>query len=139
MVQKLGFGSYSTVWPARDLRLNRYVALMIVIAGTSKGSSESRILQHLHQRMKGGCDIIITSFKDEFYIDGPNGRHLCLASEAAACSIADSKEASRKWMFPLEIARAIVAQIILALRAIHSSGVIHGGTVHLITSWVITA
>ena len=50
IVHKLSFGSCSTVWLARDLHLNRYVALII-----------------------------------------------------------GSKEVSRKWMFPLEIARAIGA------------------------------
>ena len=134
VVHKLGFGSYSTVWLARDLHLNRYVTLKIVVARASGESSESRILRHLRQTVSGDSDSCITSLRDEFYIDGPNGRHLCLATEPAACSVADSKDASLKWMFPLEIARAISAQTILALQTIHSSGVIHGGIVHLSNS-----
>lgn len=81
IVHKLRSGSYSTVCLVRDLRLNRYVALKIVIAGTSKESLESRVLRYLHQRVGGACDTMITSFKDEFYINGPNGRHVCLTIE----------------------------------------------------------
>ena len=133
VVHKLGFGSYSTVWLARDLQTNRYVALKVVVAETSMNSSESRILRHLF--LDSGGDHsgkqFITCILNEFYIDGPNGRHLCLVSEPARCSVADSKEASLKWMFPLEIARAIAAQSILGLQAIHARGVIHGGKTNL--------
>ncbi|KAL8720610.1 MAG: hypothetical protein Q9225_002545 [Loekoesia sp. 1 TL-2023] len=129
IVHKLGFGSYATVWLARDLHMNRYMALKIVIAEASKDISESRILRHLQQKLPQqyqGSRKFITSLLDEFYIDDPNGRHLCLATEPARCSVAASKECGMKWMFPLEIARAISAQSILGLQAIHGSGVIHG-------------
>ena len=39
-------------------------------------------------------------------------------------------------MFPREIARAIGAQTILALRSIHGSNVIHSGIVNPIMYWV---
>ena len=68
---------------------------------------------------------------DEFIISGPNGQHLCLSSEPAGCSIADSKEASNRFIFPVEIARAIAAQAILILQTIHGSGVVHGGKLML--------
>ena len=129
VVHKLGFGSYSTVWLARDSQLNRYVALKIIVAEASKDTSENRILRHL-QQTTGESSIrhrFVTSLLDEFYLDGPNGRHLCLATEPARCSIAASKEGSIIWMFPLEVARAISAQAILGLQSIHSRGVIHGG------------
>lgn len=41
------------------------------------------------------------SLLDEFSIEGPNGRHKCLVTQAAGCSIAQSKEASNNWMCSL--------------------------------------
>ena len=134
IIHKLGIGSYSTVWLARDLHMNRYIALKIIVAEASEHSSENRVWQHLQKclagRSVGGC--FVASMLDEFYIDGPNGRHLCLASEPARCSVAVSKEASMIWMFPLNVARAIAAQSILGVQAMHENGVIHGGATKFI-------
>ena len=95
IVHKLGFGTYSTVWLAKDQHMNRYVVLKIVVAEASKSSSEGRILRHLanSQNNHAGRSYVSLIF-DEFCIDGPNGRHRCLVSEPARCSIAASKEAS---------------------------------------------
>jgi serine/threonine-protein kinase SRPK3 len=62
---------------------------------------------------------------DEFYIDGPNGRHLCLVSEPARCEFETLRDGD---MLPLEVARAVATQAILGLRYIHSCGVVYGGT-----------
>ncbi|CAJ2509537.1 Uu.00g145630.m01.CDS01 [Anthostomella pinea] len=40
IVHKLGFGGYSTVWLARDQRLERYVSLKILAASASTTSNE---------------------------------------------------------------------------------------------------
>lgn len=132
IVHKLGYGSYSTVWLARDSQLNRYVALKIVVAEASKDSSESRILRHMGQYLGGSPHNkqSVSCLLDDFIISGPNGQHLCLSSEPAGCSIADSKDASNKFMFQMDIARAISAQAILSLQTIHSSGVVHGGKLY---------
>ena len=136
IVHKLGFGSYSTVWLARDHHTNSYVALKIIVAETSEHSFENRVWRHLQQnpaeKHVGIC--FVASLLDEFYIDGPNGRHLCLVSEPARCSVADSKEGSIIWMFPLDVARAIAAQAILGVQIMHQSGVIHGGELKSLTS-----
>ena len=47
VIHKLGYGSYSTVWLARDQEENWYVALKIATAEVYKKSIESKILQHL--------------------------------------------------------------------------------------------
>ncbi|KAL2018690.1 hypothetical protein VTK56DRAFT_525 [Thermocarpiscus australiensis] len=101
IVHKLGFGGYSTIWLARDRRLQR---------------SEST---HPGQ-------LFIPRLLDDFTVDGPNGRHLCLVQEFAACSITVAKEWSSNNMFPVETARSIAAQLILRLSYLHSRGVCHG-------------
>ena len=130
IVHKLGFGSSSTVWLARDQWKDRYVTLKFIIAGASTNSSESRILQHLEQTKTDSTHPgknYVSSILDKFFVESANGLHLCLVSEPAGCSVAQSKESSIIWMFPMHIARAIVAQAILELGYVHSCGVVHGG------------
>lgn len=128
IVDKFGFGTYSTVWLAKDQHMNRYVAVKIVVAEASKTSSEGQILRLLSDaKINHPGRSYVISISDEFSINGPNGRHLCLVSEPARCSVAASKEASTNWMFPIEVARTVTAQVILGLHYIHSRGVVHGG------------
>ena len=131
VVHKLGNGSYSTVWLARDRHTSRYVALKIIVARTSTSDDESCIL-HLLERHRSskpdilGHDYAIKLF-DEFMIDGPNGQHRCLVCEPAGCSIGLSREASTVWLFQLKIARAMAAKLIMGVHFLHSHGVVHGG------------
>ena len=124
IVHKLGYGAY---WLARDQHMYRYVALKILVAEFPQTGSESRILRHLNDsHLKHGVRNYVSPLLDDFYVDGPNGRHLCLVNETASCSIAASKEASTNWMFLMGIARAIAAQAVLGLKDIHSGSVVHG-------------
>ena len=128
IVHKLGHGSYSTVWLAKDHLEPRYVALKILIASAYKTSSENKILRALStQGTHHEGSAYVSSLLDEFTIHGPNGSHLCIVSEAAGCSVAQSKEASMTWKFQVNVARAISAQLLLGLDYIHSCGIVHGG------------
>lgn len=130
IIHKLGSESYSTVWLARDEQKNRYVASEIIVVKDPRASSESQILRHLNQykeTQRHPERAYVSSLLDEFFLGGPNGRHLCLVSEPARCSVRESKVASTKWVFQMRIARAIAAQTVLGLAFIHSCGVVHGG------------
>jgi serine/threonine-protein kinase SRPK3 len=128
VVHKLGYGTYSTVWLAKDNLKARYVALKILVAAAFEHNSESKILRALglgNPEHEGRA--YVSSLLDEFVIKGPNGRHLCVVGEAAGCSVAQSKETSTTWKFPANVARAVSAQVLLGLGYIHSCGVVHGG------------
>ncbi|KAI4234761.1 MAG: hypothetical protein LQ352_008152 [Teloschistes flavicans] len=130
VIHKLGHGSYSVVWLAKDQQTHRYVALKILRAEASPSSNEGRILhilqEHRSQQPYPQGVEYVTTLVDEFDIDGANGRHKCLVSELAGYSIADSKTQSYVWLFPIEVARAISAKVILGVQFLHSSGIIHG-------------
>ncbi|KAK3307649.1 kinase domain-containing protein [Chaetomium strumarium] len=103
LVHKLGFGGYSTIWLAKDKQLQRYVSLKILIANEFSKSTEAKILP----RSK-----FIPRLLDEFSTDSPNGHHVCL-------------EDSSDFMFQVETARSIAAQLIKGLSYLHSQGVCH--------------
>jgi len=128
VLHKLGHGTFSTVWLARDHLKNRYVALKVITAEVSELTSEAKIRRHLHRANPShpGYSFIL-SLLDEFLIDGPNGRHLCLVSEVAGASIGRFKEATRLHMLPIQTARDVTPQLALGLAYIHSCGILHGG------------
>lgn len=128
IVHKLGFGGYSTTWLARERVAQRYVALKVPVADRASKSSEADILRLLSKPTpahKG--QRFIPRLLDGFTFDGPNGHHVCLVQEVAVCSVARSKEDSSNFMFPVETAMSIAAQLILGLSYLHSRKVCHGG------------
>ncbi|KAI1874183.1 uncharacterized protein JN550_002762 [Neoarthrinium moseri] len=127
IVHKLGFGSFSTVWLAWDTLRHKFAALKILRADVSQKNTESVILARLAagQAEHPGRSYT-TTLVDSFFIAGPNGRHQTIVTEAAGFSVAISKELSTTWMFPVQVARAIAAQLLLGLSYVHSCGVVHG-------------
>ena len=128
VIHKLGYGSYSTVWLVRDRVEKRYVSLKVTTARYSELSPEAKIRNCLRfgDLHHPGRPFVLSPLH-EFYIDGPNGRHLCLVSEVAGPSILEVKEAAEHGMLPIEAAQNITAQLALGLSYVHSCGVIHGG------------
>lgn len=128
IIHKLGFGSYSTTWLAKDHQENRSVALKIIVASASRESIEAKVLRAISAgKQDHPGRRYVMSFLDEFTTTGPNGDHLCIVSEAMGCSVARSKDETMPWKFPSNTARAISAQVLLGLDYIHSCGVVHGG------------
>ena len=128
VIHKLGYGSFSTVWLARDLIANRYVSLKIIAAAVSELSLEKKIRHHLRQGKLNhpGHNFVLTLL-DDFWIDGPNGQHQCLVSEVVGSHIKEAKEVAEHEVLPLKTACSITAQLALGLSYIHSHGILHGG------------
>jgi len=79
IVDRLGYGDYSTVWLARDTCSKSYDVVKVGIADAA--SDETAILQALAQNHDSsykhpGRDAIPFPM-DEFEISGPNGTHQC--------------------------------------------------------------
>lgn len=138
IVHKLGFGSYSTTWLAKDIKqLDRYVAIKIKMAESDHDSNETRTWQHLwaaanepqqpalplHTAPVGSHSI--PPILDEFTIDGPNGTHRCIVTVPARMTVAEAREASYTRLFQLKVARVIVAQLIKAVTFMHTRDYVH--------------
>lgn len=89
IVDKFGYGGYSTVWLARDTCSESYIAAKVGIADAA--SDETTILQALAQNNGStykhpGHDVIPFP-TDEFDISGPNGTHQCYTKPPAKCDL----------------------------------------------------
>lgn len=124
VVHKLGHGSYSTIWLSRDELREAYVAVKINTADSP--SDESDVLCALAESPQTHPGLnMIPRIRDQFEIHGPNGRHKCSVTDPAQSSVA---AASFSRVFKIETARALVAELVLAVAYIHSRGFVHGGT-----------
>ncbi len=107
---------------------DRYVSLKVIIADCSQSDSEDEIEKSLRcgDPYHPGRPFVLFRL-DEFYIDGPNGRHRCLVTEVVGSSISIAKKAKEHGILPIDTARKITAQLALGLAYIHSCGIVHGG------------
>ncbi|KAH7311623.1 putative serine protein kinase [Stachybotrys elegans] len=135
VIRKLGDGSFSTVWLARDTQNGTYVALKILVADQSEAGTELQILRHITTVAPAQAGQYITQLLDEFEHKGPNGTHKCLIFEPMGPSVNSMVEELPQFnprrrdmivRYPPNMARAILKQSIQALELIHANGIAHG-------------
>ncbi|KAF2628840.1 kinase-like protein [Macroventuria anomochaeta] len=127
VLHKLGWGSYSTVWAARDQRARTYVAVKISISGQERSNREFTVLRALaaaHFDHPGGQHVM--TMQDHFQLNGPNGTHDCFVLELLGPSVADYLDAHfDNERLPGKLARKIAKQTLLGLSYIHEQGIGH--------------
>ncbi|KAJ5375026.1 kinase-like domain-containing protein [Penicillium concentricum] len=131
IVHKLGFGSSSTIRLARNQKAGKYVAIKIPVA--ARDSTETRETDILRRLYNTGLEekthpgaAYIPSILDGFSLSGPNGVHHCYVTEPGMMSLAEAKDASSIRFFQLPVARAMAAQLVQAVKFLHSQGIVHG-------------
>ena len=134
VIHKLGSGGFATVWLCRDLEKDVYTALKIMIADASKDDCvELKLLKKTwDMEQVGGKQIAIP--RDHFWIDGPNGHHLCLVLPVLGPRVS---EIWNTFKDPSTLSRKIAPQVVHGLQILHSHNVCHGGQFTPITSEVI--
>ncbi|KAF7866860.1 hypothetical protein EAF04_005701 [Stromatinia cepivora] len=131
VVHKLGYGGFSTVWLAKDKLAERYVALKIIVASIGQDCKELGVLQKLAKEPTShpGQDRVV-SLLDNFTIEGPNGRHVCLVSQVAGPSITSlnysSGAVAGSRRLRAQLALKVAKQTVQALGFVHSQGFCHG-------------
>ncbi|PWY89710.1 kinase-like protein [Aspergillus sclerotioniger CBS 115572] len=128
VVHKLGHGSYSTIWLARDEKRGKLIAIKVCTADSNPRELEVLSLLSRSAQLPGSNweKTLIPLILDTFKVQGPNGTHACYVTSPARMSLSDSKDASYFRIFRLEVARALVAQLVLAVEYIHGQGFAHG-------------
>ncbi|KAH6718855.1 kinase-like domain-containing protein [Leptodontidium sp. MPI-SDFR-AT-0119] len=130
VIHKLGHGGFATVWLARDTIRERYVALKILAARLSRDCPEVEILRRLKKSEDHEGKAYVMSMLDHFWIEGPNGNHLCVVSEVGGPSIKQFNDCpgftSGTRRLRGDVARKVALQATEGLAYIHSTGIVHG-------------
>ncbi|RJE23451.1 Protein kinase domain protein [Aspergillus sclerotialis] len=129
LVDKLGYGGYSTIWLARDLQRAKYVAVKVITANSSTRTPETSLAYSLRNSAPvPGSEILPPLFND-FWVTGPNGKHRCIVTPPARMSLFDAREASTIGLFRPKVARSIIAQLIRGVAFLQSRYYIHLGNI----------
>ncbi|KAI3327970.1 kinase-like protein [Xylariaceae sp. AK1471] len=128
IVHKVGWGGYSTTWAARDREHQRYVAVKISVA-EANNNHETNILQLIssspdvtHQGKKH-----IVQLLDNFFIEGPNGKHQCLVLELLGPNIPELIDSYvRDERLPAQAARSIAHQVLVGVDYLAQLNIGHG-------------
>ncbi|KAF7800097.1 hypothetical protein EIP86_011341 [Pleurotus ostreatoroseus] len=134
ILHKLGYGGSSTVWLARDqggTQSGRLVTLKVVRADASDIRNPALTIPGILQAANPSCSGIQT-VDHHFFVKGPNGSHLVLASQFAGPSILAMSDCPGRVFgskrLRADLARKVAKQVATALHYMHSAGVVHGDT-----------
>ncbi|KAI1735516.1 kinase-like protein [Xylaria scruposa] len=122
VISKLGYGLYSTVWLARNLRTNQHVALKVLTAdsfGGVKDTFELEVLKRITSRHAESHHVL--GLLDEFRLAGPNGKHVCLVAKAMGPDLSKYRKLFPRRRIPVPIAKKISKQLLDALVFLHES------------------
>ncbi|KAJ6499821.1 kinase-like protein [Mycena vulgaris] len=129
IMRKLGWGEYSTVWLVKLQLSEKYAAMKVMKA-------EVTDLPELHEsdylRRVLTADPTHPGFHhnlhllDEFRIEGPNGRHLCLVTELLGESLDQYAKRCPHGRPPITVVKNILRQVIMAMMYLHEKcNIIH--------------
>ncbi|TFY65750.1 hypothetical protein EVG20_g5339 [Dentipellis fragilis] len=137
ILRKLGWGSRSSVWLAKDMKGDRFVALKILTckatatllaSGDKQTSDELCMLEKIGSDSKH-CPVLYGSFE----FKGPYGKHLCLVTEVlgfslrAICGVEENDDKR----LSMRLTKRIAKQMLLGLEHLHDvCGIIHGNIRH---------
>ena len=85
-MKKLGSGAFAQVWQCKDVKENKQVAVKVLKGDSAirdMGQDEVEILRSIKKCGKGKLLAIL----DNFFKDGPNGKHVCIVTELLGPSL----------------------------------------------------
>ncbi|KAJ2996249.1 hypothetical protein NUW58_g1032 [Xylaria curta] len=128
-VHKLGHGGFGIVWFCRNVDTRQWQAVKIMSASQSSRSNEINIYDHL-QKCKSPehleANYILTP-SESFWLDGPNGRHLCFVMPILGFPVTTwCWRADRMNGQFTDRIKGVCHQIAQAIRFLHHNGICHG-------------
>lgn len=109
---------------------HRNVSLKVVVAEKSgELNHELRILKHVNESIDSNHPgkKHVVHLLDFFYLNGPNGRHLCLVFDVLGPTVFSVAQRCQGGRLDGWMGLDISTQVLLAVNYLHSSGIVHGG------------
>ncbi|EGR51866.1 uncharacterized protein TRIREDRAFT_55719 [Trichoderma reesei QM6a] len=120
VLNKIGYGRYSTVWLVRDLQA------CAICYGQGHGTFEKEILINLRHGDKSHTGYpFVCHLLDDFEHQGPNGTHVCLIFELMGETLCSFGTLFRENMIPGSVMRKFTIQLLVALDFAHDHNIIH--------------
>lgn len=130
VVQKLGWGHFSTVWLSRDNDSGKHVALKVVRSAshyTETALDEIKLLKKIvnaNPDHPGRAHVV--SLLDSFEHRGPNGLHICMVFEVLGENLLGLIKRWNHRGIPMPLVKQITKQVLLGLDYLHREcGIIH--------------
>ena len=122
LINKLGHGSYATVWSCYDCQKNKYCAIKISNLsdykyGKIEAKKYEKILNFRSQKF--------TNIIDSFEHDTDDGIHYCFTMDLMADSLYDFMDKYFPNGLPFNTVMNITHQILEGLSVLHNNGIIH--------------
>ncbi|KAA8497100.1 SRSF protein kinase 2 [Porphyridium purpureum] len=121
VLQKLGWGHFSTVWMCFDIQENRHVAAKVQKSAEHYAEAaydEIRLLDELKAKDPEGKAHVVRCL-DHFTVSGPNGTHVCLVFEVLGKSLLSLIRRSNYSGVSLELTKIIAGHVLEGLQFIH--------------------
>ena len=126
ILHKLADGQITLVWLAIDHAENRNVAIKIYMSSRStEANNELAMLRYLKNKCVDhpGYKHVIRLL-DDFHLDGPNGRHICLVTHVLG---PDAGGRYFGWSRKTgQLGKTVSKQLLLAVDYLHAARVVHG-------------
>ena len=152
LIQKLGWGHFSTAWLAFDKKFKNYVAIKIqksdkncieaaydeveILQELEKHNTEPKWVESIKkywadqpEKIKNGVTTHhsqIVQLLNSFIFRGPNGNHFCMVFEIMGVTLLDLIKRYNYKGIPIPLVRIITKQILIGLDFLHRMcGIIH--------------
>lgn len=148
VLQKLGWGHFSTVWLVRDLKFDTYVAIKIqksashyleaafdeveILQKGVKQAEKKSWFEDLRKldggRKKGYSreDCYTVQLLNAFIYQGPYGKHFCMVFEILGVNLLEIIKRYKYKGIPINLCRKMARQILIGLHYLHTQcGIIH--------------
>jgi len=148
ILQKLGWGHFSTVWLARDVKFDTYIAIKVqksaphyleaafdeveILQNAVKHCMDEQWLKDLKEFYKGKKtefsrdDCHVVQLLNAFIYTGDYGRHFCMVFEILGVNLLEIIKRYDYRGIPLKLCRKMAKQCLLGLHYLHKHcGIIH--------------
>ena len=121
-MKKLGSGAFAQVWQCTDVKKGKQVAVKVLKSDSAVRDMGEEEVEMLRSLKKPGSENLL-EILDDFFKDGPNGKHICIVTELLGPSLLDCLPQAGMC---LENVKQVTRQVLAGLEYLHTEAkIIH--------------